>query len=104
MQFLIDSLFFLVEFVWDFFWFAVESVVVGFFAVMVEFACSLVELLPFETLDSLNGSVVVDSRIAGVLNVYVPIADILAVFGLVYSFLAVVYLIRFIIKLIPTVG
>ena len=104
MQFLIDSLFFLVEIVWDFFWGVLETVVVGFFEVMVGFACTVVDRLPFESLESLSGSITVDGRIAGVLNVYVPIQEILGAFAFVYGFLAAVYFVRFVIKLIPTVG
>ena len=104
MQFLVDSLFFVVELVWDFFWSVLETVVVGFFEAMVGFACTFVDRLPFSSLESLSGSITVDGSIAGVLNVYVPIQDILGLFGFVYGFLAAVYAVRFVIKLIPTVG
>jgi len=103
-NFIIDSLYFSIEWVWFLVWGVVELIIVGFTSFMIQFACSLIELLPFEAIGAFSQAVEVSGRIVAVLDVYIPLAEITAVFVTVYGFVGVVYLIRLIIKLIPTIG
>lgn len=103
-NFITDAIYFAIEWVWLLFWGVVELIIVGFCSFMVQFACSLIELLPFEAIDFFNDAITVSGRVVAVLEFYIPLSDVVSVFVVVYSFLAVVYLIRLVIKLIPTIG